>query len=100
MTFAALLTTLQGGQADIVISDIYAEKDRAKAADFVTYLKIVGVLVAKDNPKKITGINLSLCGSIAADNTGYFRVPLIQAMEAECKADGRPNSGNPSLRQQ
>jgi polar amino acid transport system substrate-binding protein len=41
VTFAALLTTLQAGQADIVISDIYATKDRAKAADFVTYLKVV-----------------------------------------------------------
>jgi len=91
VTFAALLTTLQAGQADIVISDIYATKDRAKAADFVTYLKVVdGVLVAKDNPKKITGINLSLCGSIAAENTGYVEVPLIQALEAECKAAGKP----------
>ncbi len=90
VTFAALLTTLQTGQADIVISDIYATKDRAKAADFVTYLKVVdGVLVAKDNPKKITGINLSLCGSIAAENTGYVEVPLIQALEAECKAAGK-----------
>jgi polar amino acid transport system substrate-binding protein len=91
VTFAALLTTLQAGQADIVISDIYATKDRAKAADFVTYLKVVdGVLVAKDNPQKITGINLSLCGSIAAENTGYVEVPLIQALEAECKAAGKP----------
>jgi hypothetical protein len=33
---------------------------RAKAADFVTYLKVYdGVLVAKGNPKKINGINLS-----------------------------------------
>ncbi|MBO9101573.1 MULTISPECIES: ABC transporter substrate-binding protein [Rhizobium] len=91
VTFAALLTTVQAGQADIVISDIYATKDRAKAADFVTYLKVVdGVLVAKDNPKKITGINISLCGAVAAENTGYVEVPLIQALEAECKAAGKP----------
>ena len=31
VAFAALLTTLQSGQADIVISDIYATEDRAKA---------------------------------------------------------------------
>ncbi|WFR99415.1 ABC transporter substrate-binding protein [Rhizobium tumorigenes] len=91
VTFAALLTTVQAGQADIVISDIYATKDRAKAADFVTYLKVVdGVLVAKDNPKKITGINISLCGAVAAENTGYVEVPLIQALEADCKAAGKP----------
>lgn len=91
VTFAALLTTLQAGQADIVISDIYATKDRAKAADFVTYLKVFdGVLVAKGNPKGIDGINLSLCGTVAAENTGYVEVPLIQALEAECKKAGKP----------
>nr|WP_247431878.1 transporter substrate-binding domain-containing protein [Bradyrhizobium sp. 139] len=31
VTFAALLTTLAAGRADIVISDIYAAKERAKA---------------------------------------------------------------------
>jgi polar amino acid transport system substrate-binding protein len=91
VTFAALLTTLQAGQADIVISDIYATVDRAKAADFVTYLKVFdGVLVAKGNPKGITGINMSMCGAVAAENTGYVEVPLIQALEAECKAAGKP----------
>jgi polar amino acid transport system substrate-binding protein len=91
VTFAALLTTLEAGQADIVISDIYATKDRAKAADFVTYLKVFdGVLVAKGNPKGITGINTSLCGTVAAENTGYVEVPLIQALEADCKAAGKP----------
>lgn len=50
VAFAALLTTLQSGQADIVISDIYATEERAKAADFITYSKVFdGVLVAKGN---------------------------------------------------
>jgi polar amino acid transport system substrate-binding protein len=87
VTFAALLTTLQSGQADFVISDIYATEERAKAADFITYSKVFdGVLVAKGNPKKITGINTSLCGTTAAENTGYVEVPLIQAQAAQCKA--------------
>lgn len=91
VTFAALLTTLQSGQADIVISDIYATKERAKAADFITYSKVFdGVLVAKGNPKKITGINTSLCGTTAAENTGYVEVPLIQALNDECKKLGKP----------
>lgn len=91
VTFAALLTTLQSGQADIVISDIYATEERAKAADFITYSKVFdGVLVAKGNPKKITGINTSMCGAVAAENTGYVEVPLIQALAAQCKAIGKP----------
>lgn len=91
VTFAALLTTLAAGQADIVISDIYATEERAKAADFITYSKVFdGVLVAKGNPKKITGINTSMCGAAAAENTGYVEVPLIQALAAECKKEGKP----------
>jgi len=91
VTFAALLTTLQSGQADIVISDIYATEERAKAADFITYSKVFdGVLVAKGNPKKINGINASMCGAIAAENTGYVEVPLIQALDAQCKTMGKP----------
>src|SRR5260370_6359938 len=37
VTFAALLTTLSSGQADIVISDIYATEERSKAPDFITH---------------------------------------------------------------
>lgn len=91
VTFAALLTTLSSGQADIVISDIYATEERAKAADFITYSKVFdGVLVAKGNPKKIDGINLSLCGAAAAENTGFVEVPLVQALIPQCKAAGKP----------
>ena len=91
VTFAALLTTLASGQADIVISDIYATEERAKAADFITYSKVFdGVLVAKGNPKGIDGINLSLCGAAAAENTGFVEVPLVQALIPQCKAAGKP----------
>lgn len=90
VAFAALLTTLQSGQADIVISDIYATEERAKAADFITYSKVFdGVLVAKGNPRKITGIDTSLCGATAAENTGYVEVPLIQNLAPACKAAGK-----------
>lgn len=90
VAFAALLTTLQSGQADIVISDIYATKERAKAADFITYSKVFdGVLVANGNPKGITGINESLCGSTAAENTGFVEVPLIQNLGPACKTAGK-----------
>jgi polar amino acid transport system substrate-binding protein len=91
VVFAALLTTLASGQADIVISDIYATKERAKAADFITYSKVFdGVLVAKGNPKKISGINTTLCGAAAAENTGFVEVPLVQDMGPKCKAEGKP----------
>src|SRR5260370_12039127 len=37
VTFAALLTTLQSGQAHIVISDIYATDQRANPPHFIPY---------------------------------------------------------------
>lgn len=95
VAFAALLPTLQSGQADIVISDIYATKQRAKAADFITYSKVFdGVLVVKGNPKHITGINASLCSDTAAENTGFVEVPLVQNLGPMCKKAGKPE---PSL---
>jgi polar amino acid transport system substrate-binding protein len=95
VAFAALLPTLQSGQADIVISDIYATKERAKAADFITYSKVFdGVLVVKGDPKHITGINTSLCGDTAAENTGFVEVPLVQNLSPACKKTGK---AEPSL---
>jgi polar amino acid transport system substrate-binding protein len=94
VTFAALLTTLSSGQADIVISDIYATEERAKAADFITYSKVFdGVLVVKGNPKGITGINLSMCGTTAAENTGFVEVPLVQNLAPQCQSEGKPEPG-------
>lgn len=91
MAFAALLPTLQSGQAGIVISDIYATKQRAKVADFITYSKVFdGVLVDKGNPKHLTGIDMSMCGATAAENTGFVEVPLVQALAPRCKAAGKP----------
>ena len=91
VAFASLMTTLASGQADIVISDIYATEERAKAGDFITYSKVFdGVLVAKGNPKKITGIDESMCGATAAENTGFVEVPLVQNLGPACKAAGKP----------
>jgi len=94
VAFAALIPTMQGGQADLIISDIYATEERAKAVDFVTYSKVSdGVLVAKGNPKKISGINVSMCGTTAAENTGFVEVPLVQNLAGACKAAGKPAPG-------
>jgi polar amino acid transport system substrate-binding protein len=49
-----------------------------------------GVLVAKGNPKGINGINMSMCGAAAAENTGFVEVPLVQALMPECKKAGKP----------
>jgi len=90
VAFAALIPTMQSGQADLIISDIYATEDRAKAVDFITYSKVSdGVLVVKGNPKHISGIDISMCGVTAAENTGFVEVPLIENLSGQCKAAGK-----------
>lgn len=91
VAFDALLPTLQSGQANFIISDIYATKERAASADFITYSKVNdGVLVAAGNPKKLTGIDDSLCGTTTALNKGFVEVPLVDAQSAKCQAAGKP----------
>ncbi|HEX4248826.1 MAG TPA: ABC transporter substrate-binding protein [Pseudonocardia sp.] len=91
VSFETLLPTLQSGQANFVISDIYATRERAASADFITYSKVFdGVLVAKGNPKKLTGIDDSLCGTTTALNKGFVEVPLVAAQSTKCAAEGRP----------
>ncbi|HEV7792022.1 MAG TPA: ABC transporter substrate-binding protein [Pseudonocardia sp.] len=91
VSFETLLPTLRSGQANFVISDIYATKERAASADFITYSKVFdGVLVAKGNPKKLTGIDDSLCGTTTALNKGFVEVPLVAAQSAKCTAEGKP----------
>jgi polar amino acid transport system substrate-binding protein len=91
VSFEALLPTLQSGQANFVISDIYATKERAASADFITYSKVFdGVLVAKGNPKHLTGIDDSLCGTTTALNKGFVEVPLVEAQSTKCTAEGKP----------
>jgi polar amino acid transport system substrate-binding protein len=91
VSFETLLPTLSSGQANFVISDIYATRERAASADFITYSKVFdGVLVAKGNPKKLTGIDDSLCGTTTALNKGFVEVPLVAAQSAKCTAEGKP----------
>ncbi|WP_433281898.1 ABC transporter substrate-binding protein [Pseudonocardia xinjiangensis] len=91
VAFDALLPTLQSGQANFIISDIYATKERAASADFITYSKVFdGVLVAAGNPKKITGIDDSLCGTTTALNKGFVEVPLVDAQNTKCASEGKP----------
>jgi len=91
VSFETLLPTLQSGQANFVISDIYATRERAASADFLTYSKVFdGVLVAKGNPKHLTGIDDSLCGTTTALNKGFVEVPLVAAQSAKCTAEGHP----------
>ncbi len=89
--FSELIPTVASGRANWILSNLYATKERAAGGvDFVNYSKVYdGILVAKDNPKGITGIDTSLCGLTVALNKGYVEVPLVEAVGPDCEAAGK-----------
>jgi polar amino acid transport system substrate-binding protein len=89
--FSELIPTVKSGQADWILSNLYATKERAAGGvDFISYSKVFdGILVAKGNPKAITGINSSLCGLTVALNKGYVEVPLVEAVGPDCSKAGK-----------
>ncbi|MFC8191991.1 ABC transporter substrate-binding protein [Cellulomonas sp. NPDC057328] len=90
--FSELIPTVASGQADWILSNLYATEERAAGGvDFVSYSKVFdGVLVAKGNPEGITGIDTSICGLTVALNKGYVEVPLVEAVGPDCEAAGLP----------
>ncbi|QGQ18540.1 transporter substrate-binding domain-containing protein [Cellulomonas sp. JZ18] len=90
--FSELIPTVASGQADWILSNLYATEERAAGGvDFVSYSKVFdGVLVATGNPEGITGIDTSICGLTIALNKGYVEVPLVEAVGPECTAQGLP----------
>ena len=88
--FAELIPTVASGQADWILSNLYATEERAAGGvDFISYSKVFdGILVAKGNPKEITGIDTTLCGLTVALNKGYVEIPLVEAVGPDCEAAG------------
>ena len=88
--FAELIPTVASGQADWIISNLYATEERAAGGvDFISYAKVFdGILVATDNPSEITGIDTSLCGLTVALNKGYVEIPLVEAVGPDCEDEG------------
>lgn len=90
--FSELIPTVASGQADWILSNLYATQERAQGGvDFISYSKVFdGALVPKGNPEGITGIDTSICGLTIALNKGYVEVPLVEAMADDCAAEGLP----------
>ena len=88
--FAELIPTVASGQAEWILSNLYATEERAAGGvDFISYSKVFdGILVAKENPKEITGIDTSMCGLTVALNKGYVEIPLVEAVGPDCVAEG------------
>jgi polar amino acid transport system substrate-binding protein len=87
--FAGIVPALQAGNCDAIISQLFDKPERRKVVDFVDYLKSgQALLVAKGNPKGITGLD-GLCGKTAASETGTTIAELLRAQSKKCEAAGQ-----------
>ena len=91
MEFKGLIPALQGKRLDIINSAMYINPTRAEQVDFVPYLKIGSrVVVAKGNPEKITGRDLSLCGKNIAVTLGGIEESQARADNQKCQEAKKP----------
>lgn len=89
--WSGLLPALNAKQIDVFWNNLYYTAERAKQVNFVTYMQAgTGALAAAGNPKKISGIDGSLCGTTIAVGVGTVEEPQARAEDAKCKAAGKP----------
>ncbi len=88
--FSAEVPGVQSGRYDIA-ADTGDFASRLTAVDMVDFL-VAGVafVVAAGNPKKVTGLDESLCGLTVAVTTGTSQETEVNGETKKCTADGKP----------
>jgi polar amino acid transport system substrate-binding protein len=89
--FANMITSMNNGRYDMIMSAMNDTKERQQGADFVDYFTAGGaILVAKGNPKKIQTVN-DLCGNTAAVQKGtVYDTETLTPLVATCQVAGKP----------
>lgn len=89
--FSGLIPALQAKQCDVIMGSLYIKPEREEIANFVPYLfSGTAVATAKDNPKKVTGYDDSLCGVRLVAIAGATGATAAEEKSEECKAAGKP----------
>uniref|UniRef100_UPI00404A041C ABC transporter substrate-binding protein n=1 Tax=Candidatus Planktophila sp. TaxID=2175601 RepID=UPI00404A041C len=89
-SFEGLIPALTAGRCDMVWTALYLSNKRLAVADGVPYLETgPGVVVAKGNPKKITDISFSMCGTRIAVQGASANEALVQAQDKVCRDTGK-----------
>lgn len=89
--FASVIPTLQADQCDVIMSSLYIKPEREKVVDFVPYMKSgQAVVVSKDNPKKITGYDDSMCGNKIGFQVSTTAEGYVNEQIKKCEDEGKP----------
>jgi polar amino acid transport system substrate-binding protein len=87
--FESLIPSLQAGQNNIVMSAMYDNLKRRLDCDFVEYAwDGTSILVAKGNPKGITGF-ADLAGRSVGCERGTTQATLLETLNKQFKAEGK-----------
>jgi polar amino acid transport system substrate-binding protein len=95
--FDSIISAVNGGKCDIILSSMNITADRKKQIDFITYFQAgQAFVVAKDNPENIH-TQEDLCGKSVAAETGTTEVDYLQGtgdydgkgLSAACEAAGQ-----------
>jgi polar amino acid transport system substrate-binding protein len=87
--WSGLLPAVIAGQADVMWDTLYYTPERAKQADFVTYLTAAtGGLVSKGNPKAIKSLD-DVCGMRATAGLGTVEEVAFRDLSKKCVAAGK-----------
>ena len=90
LSFGTLITSLQDGRINLILSAMSDTKAREKVINFVDYYNTPwGLLVPYGNPRHLTGL-ASLCGTDAAAESGTVGVTFLQQQDSKCHSLGRP----------
>jgi polar amino acid transport system substrate-binding protein len=91
VTFDNIIPGLAGGKYDLGMSSFTDTKEREKTVDFVTYFSAgESLIVAKGNPKKVTGPDMSLCGLTVAVEKGTTEESEVPNLSKACTDAGKP----------
>jgi len=87
-TFDGLITGLQSGRYDIIMSAMSATEERAQEISFVHYFNVgTSILVQRGNPENIESLE-DLCGHTVALQRGTTQEEVVTEQQAACEEQG------------
>lgn len=89
--WSGLMPATIAGQIDVFWDTVYYTPERAEKLSFVVYMEAAtGGMTQADNPKHITGLDATACGSTIAVGLGTVEQVEVQTQDKECKMSGNP----------
>jgi polar amino acid transport system substrate-binding protein len=89
-TFDSVLGGIQSGRYDTAIYTMNDTAERQQLVNLVDYANVPsGVVVPKGNPKRVSGVDGSLCGLRVTAKYGQVEATEIRAQSKKCVAAGK-----------